>query len=101
MYVGIDVSKEMLDVAMEPTGESWRVRNTMEDIGELATRLASREPILIVFEATGGFEATVAAVLAAAGLPVAVVAPGPGLRAVAGTVGQDRPARRPGARPLR
>ena len=75
MYVGIDVAKEVLDVAMEPAGESWRVRNTMEDIGELATRLAPRQPTLIVLEATGGFEATVAAVLATAGLPVAVVNP--------------------------
>jgi transposase len=75
MYVGIDVSKEVLDVAIEPTGETGRVRNTMEDIGELVARLAARSPTLIVLEATGGFEATVAAVLATAGLPVAVVNP--------------------------
>jgi transposase len=75
MYVGIDVSKEMLDVVTEPAGESWRVRNTMEDVGELARRLAPQQPTLIVLEATGGFEATVAAVLATAGLPVAIVNP--------------------------
>ena len=75
MYVGIDVSRDVLDVALAPAGDSWRVRNTMEDIGELAARLAPRQPTLIVLEATGGFEATVAAVLATAGLPVAVVNP--------------------------
>ena len=75
MYVGIDVSKEGLDVAVAPVGESWCVRNTLEGIGELAARLAPQQPTLIVLEATGGFEATVAAVLATAGLPVAVVNP--------------------------
>jgi len=75
VYIGIDVAKGMLDVAVEPTGETWRTANLPEAIGELVTQLTARQPALIVLEATGGFEATVAAQLAAAALPVAIVNP--------------------------
>jgi transposase len=75
MYVGIDVAKDILDVAVEPGPETWRVANVPEAIETLVRQLVPRQPALIVLEATGGFEATVAAQLAAAGLPVAVVNP--------------------------
>jgi transposase len=75
MYVGVDVAKGMLDVAVEPTGETWRAANAAEGIGELVAQLTVRRPTLIVLEATGGFEATLAAQLAAAALPVAIVNP--------------------------
>lgn len=75
MYVGIDVAKGMLDVAVAPTGEGWRTANTPEAIGELVVQLTARHPTLIVLEATGGFEAPLAAQLAAAALPVAIVNP--------------------------
>jgi transposase len=75
MYVGVDVAKGMLDVAVAPSGEAWRTANTSEAIGELVARLALQRPTLIVLEATGGFETTLAAQLAAASLPVAIVNP--------------------------
>lgn len=75
VYVGIDVAKGMLDVAVEPTGEAWRTANAAEGIGELVAQLTARQPTLIVLEATGGFEAILAAQLAAAMLPVAIVNP--------------------------
>ena len=74
VFVGIDVSKDRLDVAARP-GPSWSCRNDPDGIAALAARLAAAPPALIVLEATGGLEAPAAAALAAAGLPVAVVNP--------------------------
>jgi transposase len=87
VYVGIDVAKSALDVAVDATGETWRTANTPEGISELAAQLRSRQPTLIVLEATGGFEATLAAQLAAAALPVAIVNPRQ-VRAFAKSLGQ-------------
>jgi transposase len=75
MFVGIDVSKDRLDVHVRPSGEAFTVARDSEGIDELAKRLSALAPALIVLEATGGFETVVAAGLAAAGLPVAVVNP--------------------------
>jgi transposase len=75
MFVGIDVSKDRLDVHVRPSGEAFTVARDGEGIDELAKRLSAIAPALIVLEATGGFETVVAAGLAAAGLPVAVVNP--------------------------
>lgn len=75
-YVGIDVSKAQLDVAVRPTGQQWSVANTDDGIGELVERLKQEEPPeLVVLEATGGFEAPVSAALLVASLPVVVVNP--------------------------
>lgn len=75
MFVGIDVSKDRLDVHLRPAGEAFIV--TRDDVGieALAGRLVALQPELVVLEATGGFETVVAAGLAAAGLPLAVVNP--------------------------
>ncbi len=75
LYVGIDVSKDTLDVAVRPTGQQWRVSNTEEGLGPLVERLQGLSPALVVMEATGGYEVPVAAALGADGLPVAVVNP--------------------------
>jgi transposase len=75
MFVGIDVAKDRLDVHVRPAGESFAVARDGEGIEELVKRLAAVTPSLIVLEATGGFETVVAAGLAAAGLPLAVVNP--------------------------
>lgn len=75
MFVGIDVAKDRLDVHVRPVGESFVVARDDEGIEELAKRLNTMAPALVVLEATGGFETVVAAGLAAAGLPVAVVNP--------------------------
>lgn len=75
MFVGIDVAKDRLDVHVRPAGDAFTVARDGEGIEELAKQLSAVAPTLIVLEATGGFEAIVAAGLAAAGLPVAVVNP--------------------------
>ena len=75
LYVGIDVAKANLDVAEGSTGAIWRVANDEVGIAEALRRLEVLAPALVVLEATGGYEAPVAAALGAAGLPVAVVNP--------------------------
>lgn len=75
MYVGIDVSKEWVDVAVRPGGEEWRERLDEEGIEELVMRLEALRPQLVVMEATGGYEMPVVAALGVAGVPVAVVNP--------------------------
>jgi transposase len=80
-YVGIDVATARLDVAVRPggggTGEQWVVGNDEAGIAVLGERLRALRPApaLVVLEATGGREIAVAAALATAGLPVAVVNP--------------------------
>jgi transposase len=75
MFVGIDVAKDRLDVHVRPTGEVFAVARDGEGVTALVERLKALAPVLIVLEATGGFEVTVAAALAAAGLPLAIVNP--------------------------
>lgn len=75
MYVGIDVSKEWVDVSVRPGGEEWRGSLDEEGIGELVLRLEELRPELVVMEATGGYEMPVVAALGVAGVPVAVVNP--------------------------
>ena len=73
--VGIDVSKDRLDVHLRPSGEAFAVARDGKGLEQLVERLVALDPALIVVEATGGFETTVAAALAGAGLPLAVVNP--------------------------
>ena len=73
--VGIDVSKDRLDVHMLPSGEAFAVARDGKGLESLVERLTALDVSLIVLEATGGFETTVAAALASAGLPLAVVNP--------------------------
>ena len=75
MFVGIDVSKDRLDVHLRPSGEAFAVARDGPGLEALVVRLAAAAPTLVVLEATGGFEQTVAAALAAASLPLAVVNP--------------------------
>jgi transposase len=75
MTIGIDVSKDRLDVAIHPTGESFIVKRTGAGIEDLIAQLIAMSPKLVAIEATGGFETVVAAGLAGAGLPVVVVNP--------------------------
>ena len=85
--VGIDVSKDRLDVALRPSGELFVVERSAAGLDALVTKLKSVGAQLIALEATGGFEAVVTAAIAAAGLPVVVVNPGQ-VRAFAKAVGQ-------------
>lgn len=75
VFVGIDISKERLDVGMLPSGESWQEANEQMAIARLAQRLIALAPKLIVIEATGGLEIPVAAALGSPGLPVVIVNP--------------------------
>jgi len=74
-FVGIDVSKQQLDIAVRPSGESWTVAHEEASLSALVARLRGLAPTLIVLEATGGWEVPVTGALAAAALPVAVVNP--------------------------
>lgn len=73
--VGIDVAKDLLDVCVRPSGETFVAARTGSGIEELAERLKTFAPRVVAIEATGGFETIVAAGLAAAALPVVVVNP--------------------------
>ncbi|UTY45992.1 IS110 family transposase [Sinorhizobium fredii] len=75
VFVGIDVSKDRLDVHLRPSGETFCVSRKATGLDELIVRLATFPVALVVLEATGGFEATVAAALAGAGMPLCVVNP--------------------------
>ena len=60
-YVGVDISKSRLDVHVRPAGIAFSVTRDPGGLADLAKRLLSLEPILIVLEATGGFEIMVTA----------------------------------------
>jgi len=74
-FVGIDVSKASLDIAVLPEERVWRVEREEASIAGLVKELRTLAPSLIVLEATGGLESPLTAALATAGLPVAVVNP--------------------------
>lgn len=86
-YVGIDVSKDWLDVHVAPAGEDWRVGRNAAGLDELVARLAGLKLDCIGIEATGGYEIVVAATLGAAGMPVAVLNPAQ-VRHFAGALGK-------------
>jgi transposase len=73
--VGIDISKDRLDVHLHPLGESFTVARDEEGLDVLTARLAPLGVRAVAMEATGGFETVVAASLSGAGLPVIVVNP--------------------------
>ncbi len=75
VYVGIDVSKAHLDVALRPSKEHWQESNDLEGISRLVEKLGQVGPKMIILEATGGYEAACASALAVANLPVVVINP--------------------------
>ena len=74
-FVGIDVSKAQLDVAVRPTGKRWTLPYDQTGIEGLVPQIVDLEPALVLLEATGGLELPLVAALAAAALPVVVVNP--------------------------
>jgi transposase len=74
-FVGIDVAKAQLDIAIRPTGERWTVPHDASGVATLVDRVQPLQPTLIVLEAPGGLERLVTSALATAGLPVVVVNP--------------------------
>jgi transposase len=75
VFVGIDVSKHRLDVAVRPQNRHFTIPNHDRGITQLVKRLVALKPQLIVLEASGGYELLAAAALAAAHLPVALINP--------------------------
>lgn len=75
VYVGIDVSKDRLDVHVHPSGEAYAVVRDGKGLADLVERMKTLGPERVAVEATGGFETVVAAALAGAGLPLVVVNP--------------------------
>jgi transposase len=75
LWIGIDVAKVQLDIAIGAEGETWSVENNEAGIDTLLQDLRSRNCALVVLEATGGFEIAAASALAAAGIPVVVANP--------------------------
>jgi transposase len=75
IYIGIDVSKENLDLAESVRKQVRRFHNTATGIGKLVDYLMTVNPTLVVMEATGGYEIPVAAALAEAGIPTAIMNP--------------------------
>jgi transposase len=73
IFVGIDISKAWLDIAVHEREETFRVSNDETGISSLVKRLKKSKATLIVLEPTGGFEMLVVAELTQAGLPAAVV----------------------------
>ena len=67
VFVGIDVAKATLDVAVRPTGATFQVANDPDGIAVLIDRLRPLTPALVVLEATGGYEAPAVAALQVAG----------------------------------
>ncbi len=74
-YVGVDVSKTSLDVAVHGSKEHWSFTNDSEGISQSITTLSQVNPQMVVVEATGGIEMTLVGSLVAAGIPVVVVNP--------------------------
>lgn len=85
--VGIDVSKDRLDVALRPSGETFAVERNASGLDRLIERLRQLSPHVVALEATGGFETVAAAALASAALPVVIVNPAQ-IRAFAKALGQ-------------
>jgi transposase len=75
VFVGVDVSKDRLDVHVLPSGEAFAVGRDGEGLVALVERLKPLGLWLVAVEATGGLETVVAAALAGAGLPLVVVNP--------------------------
>ena len=92
-YLGLDVARDHLDVALHPTQDAWRIPNTPAGHTALVRRAQALQPARIVLEASGGYERAVDAALIASQLA------GGGGQSAAGArlclqpqhLGQDRP----------
>jgi transposase len=74
-WVGIDVSKAVLDVHVLPLGESWSVANDGRGISDLVRRVSRLPGALVILEATGGYQHEAAVELSRGGIAVAIVNP--------------------------
>ena len=85
--VGIDVSKDWLDVHVLASGDAFRVGNDHAGMDDLIDRLGPVAPDVVALEATGGLEMVCVAALSAAGLQVIIVNPAQ-VRSYAGALGK-------------
>ena len=74
-YVGIDVAKANVDVAVRPTDDRWESTRDEAGVRQLVSRLKALEPVMVLLEASGGLELPLVAALAAEAVPVVVVNP--------------------------
>lgn len=74
-FIGIDIAKDSVEVHARPSGETFRCTTDTAGLNELLRRLRPLAPRIIVMEATGGYEAVIAATLDEAALPIAIVNP--------------------------
>jgi transposase len=75
VYVGIDISKDRLDLCLMPGDRRLTFSNDTEGLSQLADRLSKEVSPLIVMEATGGYDVPIAGALLSKGLPAAIVNP--------------------------
>jgi transposase len=74
-FVGLNATSQSIEVAIRPTGESWKTDIADDGIATMATRLKFIQPELVVMEGMGTFELPIAGVFATVGLPFAIVNP--------------------------
>ena len=75
IYVGIDVAKAQVDVAVRPTDDSWEVSHDETGVRQLVSQLKALEPVMVLLEASGGLELLLVTALATEAVPVVVVNP--------------------------
>lgn len=75
VFIGVDVSKERLDVAVRPSGEHNSFTNDEAGIAQMTDCLGRLSPEMILFEATGGWQMNAVNALAARRLPVVIINP--------------------------
>ena len=75
IYVGIDVAKAQVDVAVRPTDDRWEVSHDQAGIRKLVSHLKALQPAMVLLEASGGLELPLVAALATKEVPVVVVNP--------------------------
>jgi len=74
-YVGVDVSKDLLDIKVLPSNEAQQFSNDDSGIKKLIKFLKKIDPALIVFESTGGLEMPAVSSLIENHLPVVIINP--------------------------
>lgn len=74
-FIGLNIAKDHIDIGQWPERRTWQIPHTTEGINQLAAQFTDLEPACIVLVDSGGYEQQAAAILASAGLPVAVVNP--------------------------
>lgn len=75
IYIGIDISKDTLDVAVSDSEKHWHLDNNLKELHNLAHLLEDLSPTLIVVEASGGLEQPVVRELCKENMPVAIANP--------------------------